>query len=407
MRRLDADVAKTNAGAPDARLYLNPLPYAEARRLLDRGFLKDGKVDLLKALRNSGFKGIKAIGGYAHLSTKPYDVINRLAVYAPPPLERTLAGIRTPNIEPKMMAPPAWIPSSVASFSSGSIDLPTFLNKDHAGPLYDFTIGDGDGAWADTLEGIKKDKRGPQIDLQAELFANTGNHLLRVTDVEDEITINSERRLMIAELAKPKEALDALEAFYANDKTADKITKGSQSYWEIWPEKRQPGDIPTGVAVAHGHLLYASQAEMLKVFFSEQSQDKQLTADADYKRVLEHIQAEAAKRGWDKICMLRFVRSQEAYRPTYELTRQEKLPESDTLLSSLLNMSLGQGSGSKPRAQRTEGKLLPEYSKVEHYFLPAGSFGVREEGGKDFEGWFLVGFSLAKTNGGVAKRPGE
>lgn len=402
MRRCQADAEKTGAGEPHVRWYMNPLPYAEARRQLDPQFLKDGKVDLLRALRNSGFQGVKAVGGYAHLAAKPYDVLNRAAIYAPPPYARTLAGIKTPNAAP--IAPPAWIPAPVASFSAASIDLPTLLDEKHAGPLYDFTLGDGDGAWKDTLKGIREDKRGPQVDLEERLFAKMGLRALRITDVKETNKVPTERWLMIAELADAKVALAAMETFYANDKTAKKQAVDGQSYWEIWPEQPKPEDIPSGVAIVHGHFLYATQADMLKGYFKDLSQEKQLAQDADYRKVLEHIQAEAGKRGWDTLCLQRFVRSQEAYKPTYELTRSNKLPTSETMLSNLLNMMVGQEPGGKPRQQRTDGGKLPAYSEVQHYLLPSGSLGVREDA-KDFQGWFFLGFSLAKTNGGVAAKP--
>ncbi len=402
MKRCQADAEKTSAGAPHLRWYVNPVPYSEARRQIDPQFLKDGKMDLLRAVKNSGFTGVEAMGGFAHLAAAPFDVLNRAAVYAPPPTNKTLGGFKTPNMAP--VAPPAWIGAQAASYMGGSLDLPTLLQN--IGPLYDFSIGDGDGAWKDTLKGIREDKHGPKVDLEQRLFEKMGVRLLRVTDVTDPIQIHSERRLMIAELADGKEALAALEAFYANDPTAEKTTEDGQTYWKIWPEKRKPDDIPSGVAVMHGHLFFATQAAMLKSYFQDLKAPEQLASDKDFLSVREHIQAESKKRGWDKLFVQRFVRSREAYRPTYELLRANQLPNSDTLLSSVLNMAIGQEPGGKARPQRTNGKLLPEYAQMRQYFLPSGSFGVWEEG-PDFQGWFLLGFALSKANPGVANRPAE
>jgi hypothetical protein len=229
---------------------------------------------------------------------------------------------------------------------------------------------------------------------------------MRISDVVEPIEISSERRLLVADLADAKEALAALEAFYKNDKTAKKQQAAGHEYWEIWPEEPQPGDLPSGVAVARGQLLWASQAQMLKDYLQDVSEAKRLSADADYRLVMKHLQEEAKSRTWDKICLQRFVRSREAYKPTYELTRQNKLPLSDTMLGGLLNMVIGQDAGGKPRQQKVAGDKLPPYQQVEHYFLPAGSLGVREDG-KDFQGWFFLNLVLGKTNGGVAARPGE
>lgn len=398
MKRCQADEGKVNAGPSSVRWFASPLAYSEARRQIDSKFMKDGKVDYLRAFKNSGLGGVTAIGGLAHLSAKPYDVLLRAAFYAPPPYEKTLAGVKTPNIEP--IAPPAWIPAKVSSYMAGSLNLPVLL--DHIAPLYDYTIGDGDGAWADTLKGIRDDKRGPQVDLEKRLFQKMGLKALRVTDTKEPIDIHSERRLMIAELADAKEALSALEAFYANDPTADKKKDGDQEYWEIWPEERKEGSIPAGVAVVHNHLFYASQAAMLLEFFKDYSEQKQLASNADYKLIRHHLQAEATKRGWEKIAIHRFVRSVDAYKPAFELTRANKLPDSDTMMGKLLGMMLGQDADGKNKPQRANGALLPEFNKVQHYFLPSGGFGVREDG-EGFQGWFFIGFSMATANGNMAQ----
>jgi hypothetical protein len=329
-------------------------------------------------------------------------MLYRAAIFAPPPYAKSLKGVKTPNVGP--ITPPDWIPATVASYTGASIDLSTMMQN--VGPLWDYTIGDGDGAWVDTLKGIREDPAGPKVDLEKRLFDKMGVRAMRVSDVVEPITTSSERRLLIADLADAKEALAALEAFYKNDKTAKKQKAGDHEYWEIWPEEPQPGDIPSGVAVARNQMLWASQADMLKDYLQDAAAGKPLSEDADYRRVMERVRAEAKNRYWDKLCLERFVQSRESYKPTYELTRQGKLPDSDTLLGSVLNMLAGQEAGGKPRKQKVAGDKLPPYQQVQHYFLPAGSFGVREDA-KEFQGWFFAGFVLGETNGGVAKRPGE
>jgi hypothetical protein len=142
-------------------------------------------------------------------------------------------------------------------------------------------------------------------------------------------------------------------------------------------------------------LFYATQASMMKNYFKDLSEAEQLAGSADYKRVLEANKAEAMKRGWDKIAIHRFVRSADAYKPAYELTRANKLPDSDTMMGNLLGMMLGQDADDKDKKQTTNGSLLPDFGKVQHYFLPSGGFGVREDG-QDFQGWFFVGFQFGK-----------
>jgi len=90
-----------------------------------------------------------------------------------------------------------------------------------------------------------------------------------------------------------------------------------------------------------------------------------------------------------------FVRTDEAYRPIYELLRQGKMPEAETLLGRLLNRMLSPAEGDDEhllREQKIDGRQLPEFEMVRRYFGPMGT-AVRSED----DGWFIVGAALSKT----------
>jgi hypothetical protein len=86
-----------------------------------------------------------------------------------------------------------------------------------------------------------------------------------------------------------------------------------------------------------------------------------------------------------------FTRTDEAYRPTYELIRQGKMPESKTLLGKLLNRLLGPEEEGILREQQIDGSKMPEFDAVRRYLGPAGLF-VRS----DEDGWFTAGCMLSK-----------
>ena len=88
-----------------------------------------------------------------------------------------------------------------------------------------------------------------------------------------------------------------------------------------------------------------------------------------------------------------FSRTDEEYRPTYELVRQNKMPESETMLARLLNVLFGEGKKGQVRAQRIDGSQLPEYEVVRRYLGPAGLQATSEPGG-----WYLKGFTLSKED---------
>ena len=83
-----------------------------------------------------------------------------------------------------------------------------------------------------------------------------------------------------------------------------------------------------------------------------------------------------------------FVRTDEAYRPTYELLRQGKMPEAETILGRLLNRLLTSPEDEDEgvlRKQKIDGRQLPQFEMVRRYFSPAGTV-VRSSD----TGWFEV-----------------
>jgi hypothetical protein len=89
-----------------------------------------------------------------------------------------------------------------------------------------------------------------------------------------------------------------------------------------------------------------------------------------------------------------FVRTDEAYRPIYDLIKQGKMPESETILGRILNRLLTPPESEDEgilREQKIDGTQLPEFEMVRRYFGPAGTI-VRS----DEDGWFVVGATLSK-----------
>jgi len=89
-----------------------------------------------------------------------------------------------------------------------------------------------------------------------------------------------------------------------------------------------------------------------------------------------------------------FVRTDEAYRPTYELLRQGKMPESETLLGRVLNRLLTTPEDEDEgvlRKQQIDDRALPSFEMVRRYFSPLGT-AVRSID----TGWVVVGATLSK-----------
>ena len=149
--------------------------------------------------------------------------------------------------------------------------------------------------------------------------------------------------------------------------------------------------LPTSaVCVTKGNLFIASHASFMKEILAQKAPQDTLGTSGDYREVevalSRLVPGDAAAR-----C---FIRTDEAYRPTYELLRQGKMPESETLLGRLLNRLLSppddEGEGIL-REQKIDGRKLPDFEMVRRYFGPSGTI-VRS----DDDGWFITGATLTK-----------
>jgi hypothetical protein len=153
-------------------------------------------------------------------------------------------------------------------------------------------------------------------------------------------------------------------------------------------EQKEHPLLPHGaITVWKGNLLIASHIDFLLKIMAPAKKVTPLGDDADYRLVEGQIQKFDPKTK----CLRSFSRTDEEYRPTYELVRQNKMPESETMLARLLNAMLGEGKKGAVRRQRIDGRQLPDYDVVRRYLGPAGLQVTSEPAG-----WFLKGFTLAK-----------
>jgi len=86
-----------------------------------------------------------------------------------------------------------------------------------------------------------------------------------------------------------------------------------------------------------------------------------------------------------------FTRTDEAVRPTYELIRQGRMPESETMLGRALNTIFGAGKKGVIRKAEIDGSKLPDYDYVRRFLGPVGAEAVSEPAG-----WFIEGFMMRK-----------
>ncbi len=405
--RLQADAG---AETPHVRWYLEPLDYLEALRSW-RSQEAAPRADPVARLRAAGFDSIRAIGGWINVGGDMHQIFHRTMVYAPGPLQKSAKMLSFERWSD--FVPEPWIPRDVASYTKISVNLVEAF--DNIGPLFDQFVGEGEeGVWADVLDSLKNDEDGPQIDLREELVKHLGSRISVTRDYEEPIGAKSERLLFAIEARNPQQVAAALRKTLENDKEIQRRQFGELVIWETIPPKEPPvrsvrlelpklpgrpvddaGEEETeeyspllpnaAMTVAHGHLLIASHYDFLVKLLRPGESRQSLSKSIDWLGVNAALTQGGAKDDFVRV----FYRADEAYRPTYELLRQGKLPESESLLARFLNTLLAEETQEGVRKQRIDGSKLPEFEFVRRHLGPVGMFGQVET-----QGWFFKGFML-------------
>jgi len=408
---------------PQIRWFIDPLGYAAAMRAAAPPRTRHRGKTMLDVLKEQGFGAIRGVGGFVDLAVEDFDLLHRTAVFAPPPYEKSMKMLVFPNSEE--FAPEPWVPREIATYATFYGDVMNAF--DNFGPLFDELYGEAgeSNLWEDVLEGLKTQPDGPKIDLRGELFAHLDNRVTVVADYELPITTRSERLLFAVKTKDEQAVAAAIEKAMKNDEGKEVRRRKFEEHviWETIPpeevevppitigplpplfgeEEEEPGievmedlddETPpllpnAAVTVARGYLMVASHYDFLVRILGQREERETLARDVDYLVVTDTM-SETLAAGSN--CVRTFSHTDEEYRATYELIRQGKMPESETMLGRVLNSVLGEGKR-ELRTQRIDGSELPEYDFVRRYLGPAGMFGASEE-----TGWFFKGFMLPRKS---------
>ncbi len=403
--------------APELRWYAEPFGLIFAARTLRKAPRNSHDKDYAAIFQSQGFASIQGAGGYVNLLVDGgIEILHRTSIYAPPVPGKENDPLRW-NLAMRMMQmsntpwgpPPAWVPRMSASYSTINFEPTTVF--DNLGTLVDAINGRKD-IWKTTIEGWKSDPYGVHIDVRKEFVENLAGKLTVVTDFTTPITVNSERSLIAIEAKNEKGVFDALVKWMKGE-NYKRIKIGEVDAWESLPpetnndeldllsiqlggsgakpkeEKKHEKLLPnSAVCVAHNHLMITSDVDYLKDILAGFPQHERLATSYDFKQVVEVMNKvdPGAYSAWS------FVRTDEELRPTYELIRQNKMPQSDTLLGKLLNNLLTTEAERKEgvtRKQRVDGSKLPSFEAVRRFFGPAGR-SLRSYP----DGWVLSGVFL-------------
>jgi hypothetical protein len=420
MKRCLDDAPNDNDSKPLIRWYIEPLNYGESIRVLLRGPTAEkrkSKPSLFTILKQQGFDALRGVGGVVSIKAENKESVFRVFVYTQKPYKLAMQMFMFPDST--NFGIPDWMPPDIARCTVLFVEPLAIF--DNFGTLFDALIMQGEtGAWKDILKGIQEDPYGPQINIREEILVNFGQRVLGMSKYDQPITPTSESIVVAVELKEGKESnmINALKKLFENDSEMQPVKYKSYTLWQRAPEEdiippsvgpstgvpSLGGTVPTqdasqqtnhnqtfpdgAVTVAKGCLFVTTNGEYLKTILDRLDTVQQsIKGEAEYVTVNDIF----ANMGLtDKPHFLQFFsRTDKTLQPTYELVRQGKMPQSQAVLGKVMNALLVPEDEEGVRPQAIDGKNLPEFDKVRHYFGPSGFYGISEENGYFFKGFLL------------------
>lgn len=407
--------------------FLSPFEYeAATREPLAEGELPD-KKDTLAILAEQGFDAITGIGGLVSVAPRgDRDFIHHTYIYAPPkpgtegkPAEEkyrlAMRMLELPNNNAPLSVdqPPVelWAPRQVATYKTWHLDLQNVFQ--HMGSLFDALYA-YEGAFANTLESWERDYYGPKVRVQDEVVPFLGKRVVVMTDYTLPIDPECERYLIAIDVTDEDRLRDPVNRWLKNEPGAEKKSLQGVEYWELGPEDEaltldeidplapldeEPAARPdreervlrkAAVCLHQGRLVIGSDADFLRQALFGVSPGESLSSSPDLRAAIAALSEIAP----GKRCAWTFSRNDEAFRPTYELIREGRMPEAQTFFGRLLNRLLTSDEEREVdalREQKIDGSRLPSFELARRYFGPSAR-SVRSEQ----DGWLISGVVLSK-----------
>lgn len=407
--------------------FVSPFEFDAANRPAPQSGDLPEKKDALAILAEQGFDAVKGIGGVVAVAVNPErDYVHHTFIYAPPkpgtegkPASQkyslAMRMLNLPNAAEPLRAdnPPVedWAPRQVASYKTIHLDTQNLF--EHLDTLFDSFAG-YEGAFNNILTGLEKDPYGPKIKVREEVIAHLGDRAVMMTDYTLPITPECERYLVVIDVKNEEALREPISRWLKSDGAEQKELRGVP-YWEMVPEDEglalddldplMPLDEPApkrgereervlkraAVCLHDGRLAIGSDSEFLQQALFGVSPGESLGNAPDLRATIEALAdlAPGKRAAWA------FTRNDESLRPTYELVREGKMPQSETFFGRLLNRMLTSDDEREVdalREQKINGERLPSFELARRYFGPSAR-SVRSED----DGWVVTGVVLSKA----------
>jgi len=421
-------VAANNA-LPMLKWYIEPLEFTAAIRMISGNTAPQKKgliqVDAYQLLTDHGLKDVQGVGGILDFATGNSQLAYRVKAYAPKPYNG--AALKMLSFKNSAdFTPPHWLPADAARFTILHADPQAIFAN--IGPIFD-DIVEEPGVWDEVIKGFLDSRFRQPVDIQKELVDQLGDKLVLMTRFEKPITPQSSRFVAALTLKPGKDAdvAKALAKLFSDGQDAKRIERNGFVYWQSLPEGAAPRPVspgasgvrrPTvaprgsaspapnaaaasnekesgnvahelffdrgGLVVGKGHVFIGNYIEDLYAIMDSRTETSPETS-RDYLAVSQILSRLDAGKG-ERFLQI-FGRSGDLIMPTYELAREGKVPESQTILGAILRAIIA-GNGGR-RNLDFDRSTLPPFEQIKGYFGTAGTVGTVEA-----DGWFIEGVQL-------------
>ena len=283
-----------------------------------------------------------------------------------------------PNVS--TLLAPEWINKESASVLSFSWNIKEAFPKFRG--IVDALVSPG--AFDGMIEGMRDDPQGPQIDIVKDVlpFLSTEFHV--VTEIVKPISPDSKRSMVILKLNDPQTKLPKILDRYGKGEPDSKpIDFEGHRIWSFEnkdeaeieldfggnKDSKKKGDSDENeplldkwaISIFANYFIFASDVEMIKDAILRAKNGKQNNAfekETDVAKVTEMLGVVAGKDGRS---MSQITRSDLAFEMQYELFRQDILPESRSMMATILDKILKPKDGRQAQVQRVKGDKLPQF----------------------------------------------
>lgn len=379
------------SGEAQIEYFVRPLGIARVLRAI-AGKRSKSSADMLAVLQNQGFEAIKCVCGEISLGLDALDLSHRGFILADMPLPKSAGILDFPNQASRDI--PDFVGSNISAFLATNWNAKEAFWKTEG--LVDELAGTP-GVFHEVIEGIKVDPNGPRIDIEKEVLPHITNDIYSLTDNKPgPVDVDSRRNLIAVRLSNATAMARVLDRAMENEPDADPVVFKGHGIWKVVhhddesvtdlasdfggdfgappassSNQPQPWLSNWAITVYGDYLMFASHVEMIEEAI-EQAQtgaDSPLLTESDYQRVMTAL---AAHFGDKDSSAWQVVRTSLAYRVQYELFREGKLLDSQSMLASILDRLLQNQDEMRSKTQTLKGNKLPPYEQVAKFLQPMG-----------------------------------